>query len=39
MIPNFPERAKDRKSGMQEYAFDGMIGRMTLDLSWVEGDG
>lgn len=34
-IPDFVERAKDRTPEVREYAFDGMIGRMTLDLSWV----
>src|SRR3954471_8673793 len=34
-IPDFLVRAKDRSPGVLEYAFDGMIGRMTLDLSWV----
>jgi hypothetical protein len=34
-IPDFLMRAKDRTPDVLEYAFDGMIGRMTLDLSWV----
>jgi hypothetical protein len=38
-IPDFLVRAKDRTPEVLEYAFDGMIdgmiGRMTLDLSWV----
>jgi len=35
-IPDFLKRAKDRTPEVFEYAFDGMIGRMTLDLSWVQ---
>ena len=34
-IPDFLKRATDRTPEVLEYAFDGMIGRMTLDLSWV----
>jgi hypothetical protein len=34
-IPDFLERAKDRAPDVLEYAFKGMIGRMTFDLSWV----
>jgi hypothetical protein len=34
-IPDFLVRAKDRTPDVLEYAFDGMIGRMTLDHSWV----
>jgi hypothetical protein len=34
-IPDFIDRAKDRTPDVLEYAFDGTIGRMTLDLSWV----
>jgi hypothetical protein len=34
-IPDFLKRAKDRPPEVFEYAFDGTIGRMTLDLSWV----
>jgi hypothetical protein len=33
-IPDFLKRARDRAAEVLEYAFDGMIGRMTLDLSW-----
>src|SRR5262249_3055363 len=35
MLPDFLKRAKDRTAQVFEYAFDGTIGRMTLDLSWV----
>jgi hypothetical protein len=34
-VPDFIKRAKDRAPQALEYAFDGMIGRMTLDLSWM----
>ena len=34
MIPDFLKRAQDRKSDVYEYAFDGTIGRMSLDLAW-----
>jgi hypothetical protein len=34
-IPDFLNRTKRRTPDVLEYAFDGMIGRMTLDLSWV----
>ena len=35
MIPDFLKRAGDGTPGVYEYAFDGAIGRMTMDLSWV----
>jgi hypothetical protein len=35
VIPDFAERAKDRKPEEFEYAFKGKEGKMTLDLSWV----
>jgi hypothetical protein len=35
VIPDFIDRAQDRAPDVLEYAFDGTIGRMTLDLSWV----
>ena len=35
VIPDFVERAKDRKPEEFEYAFKGKEGKMTLDLSWV----
>jgi hypothetical protein len=35
MIPDFLKRAEDRKPDVYEYAFDGAIGRMSLDLAWV----
>jgi hypothetical protein len=35
VLPDFLKRAGDRTPGVFEYAFDGVIGRMTLDLSWV----
>jgi len=35
-IPDFLKRAEDRAPDVLEYAFDGMIGRMTFDLSWVQ---
>jgi hypothetical protein len=35
VIPDFVERAKDRKSEVLEYTFQGTTGRLTLDLSWV----
>jgi hypothetical protein len=34
-IPDFLDRARDRTPEVLEYAFDGSIGRMSLDLSWV----
>ena len=34
-IPDFLKRTRSRTPDVLEYAFDGMIGRMTLDLSWV----
>jgi hypothetical protein len=34
-IPDFLKRAEDRKPDVYEYAFDGAIGRMSLDLTWV----
>jgi hypothetical protein len=34
MIPDFLKRAHDRKPDVYEYAFDGTIGRMSLDLAW-----
>jgi hypothetical protein len=34
-IPDFLERAKDRAPEILVYAFKGMIGRMTFDLSWA----
>ena len=38
MIPDFLKRAQDRKPDVYEYAFDGAIGRMSLDLAWVRVD-
>jgi hypothetical protein len=38
VIPSFLKRAADRRADVFEYAFDGTIGRMTLDLSWVPRD-
>jgi hypothetical protein len=38
-VPDFLKRAKDRTPEVFEYAFDGTIGRMTLDLSWVRPGG
>lgn len=35
MIPDFLKRAQDRKPDVYEYAFDGVIGRMSLDLAWA----
>ncbi len=35
VLPDFLKRAEDRKSNVYEYAFRGMAGKMTLDLSWV----
>ena len=35
VIPDFLERAGDRKPDVYEYAFKGAIGKMSLDLSWV----
>ena len=35
VIPDFVERAKDRKPEEFEYAFKGTSGKLTLDLSWV----
>ena len=35
ILPDFLKRAQDRKPDVYEYAFDGMIGRMSLDLSWI----
>ncbi len=34
-VPDFLKRAQDRKPDLYEYAFDGAIGRMSMDLSWV----
>jgi hypothetical protein len=34
MIPDFLKRAQDRNADVYEYAFDGTIGRMSLDLTW-----
>ncbi len=34
-IPDFLKRAQDRKPDVYEYAFDGAIGRMSMDLAWV----
>jgi hypothetical protein len=34
-IPDFRKWAGDRTTEVLEYAFDGLIGQMTLDLSWV----
>jgi hypothetical protein len=36
MIPDFLKRAQDRKPDVYEYAFDGTIGRMSLDLAWAK---
>ena len=38
MIPDFLKRAQDRMPDVYEYAFDGAIGRMSLDLAWVRVD-
>ena len=38
VIPDFLKRAEDRKPDVYEYAFKGMNGKMTLDLSWVPKD-
>lgn len=38
LVPDFLKRAGDRTPEVVEYAFDGAIGRMTLDLAWVSGD-
>ena len=35
VLPDFLKRAEDRKPDVYEYAFKGMAGKMTLDLSWV----
>lgn len=35
VIPDFLKRAEDRKPDVYGYAFEGMTGKMTLDLSWV----
>jgi hypothetical protein len=35
VIPDFLKRAEDRSPDVLVYAFNGMIGRMTFDLSWV----
>jgi hypothetical protein len=35
VLPDFLQRARDRKPDVYEYAFQGMTGKMTLDLSWV----
>jgi hypothetical protein len=37
VIPDFLKRAQDRPPEVFEYAFDGTIGRMSLDLSWERG--
>lgn len=37
-IPDFLKRAQDRNPDVHEYAFDGDIGRMSLDLAWVRVD-
>lgn len=37
-IPDFLKRAHDRNPDVHEYAFDGAIGRMSLDLAWVSVD-
>lgn len=34
VIPDFLKRAGDRSPEVLEYAFDGLIGRMSLDLAW-----
>lgn len=34
-IPDFLKRARNRKPDVYEYAFDGTIGRMSMDLAWV----
>lgn len=34
-IPDFLKRAQDRKPDVYGYAFDGAIGRMSMDLAWV----
>ena len=35
VLPDFLKRAEDRKPDVYEYAFKGMTGKMTLELSWV----
>jgi hypothetical protein len=35
VLPDFLKRSGDREPDVYEYAFDGAVGRMTLDLSWV----
>jgi hypothetical protein len=35
VIPDFIERAGDRKPDVYGYAFKGMTGKMALELSWV----
>jgi hypothetical protein len=35
VTPDFLKRAGDRKPDVYEYAFKGMAGKMSLDLSWV----
>ena len=35
VIPGFLKRAEDRKPDVYEYAFKGMTGGLSLDLSWV----
>jgi len=37
-IPDFLKRAEDRAPDVLEYAFQGTIGKMSLDLSWVPMD-
>jgi hypothetical protein len=35
VLPDFVKRAEDRKPDVYEYAFKGMTGKWSLDLSWV----
>lgn len=35
VIPDFLKRAEDRKPDVYHYDFEGITGKMTLDLSWV----
>ncbi len=37
VIPDFLKRAGNRSQEVFEYAFDGTVGKMTLDLSWASG--
>ena len=35
MLPDFLERAKDKKPDILVYTFKGLAGTMSLELSWV----